>query len=131
VTATDPVEAFISPAEQAGSADDYKVAAVTNLPFADDTFDLAIAYNVLMDIDYVPTALREIGRVLRPLEPLLSPLYILLRIAAISLAQSQMLRLSSITLISVVNASRQLRSGTDCRCTSPGGHSPQKTTCSR
>jgi Methyltransferase domain len=34
VTATDPVEAFISAAEQAGSADDYKVAAVTNLPFA-------------------------------------------------------------------------------------------------
>jgi len=33
VTATDPVEAFISAAEQAGSADDYKVAAVANLPF--------------------------------------------------------------------------------------------------
>jgi 2-polyprenyl-3-methyl-5-hydroxy-6-metoxy-1,4-benzoquinol methylase len=42
VTATDPVEAFISAAEQAGSADDYKVAAVADLPFADDTFDLAI-----------------------------------------------------------------------------------------
>ena len=53
-------------AEQAGSADDYKVAAVADLPFADDTFDLAIAYNVLMDIEDVPTALREIGRVLRP-----------------------------------------------------------------
>lgn len=66
VTATDPVEAFISAAEQAGSADDYKVAAVADLPFADDTFDLAIAYNVLMDIEDVPTALREIGRVLRP-----------------------------------------------------------------
>ena len=66
VTATDPVEAFISAAEQAGSADDYKVAAAANLPFADDTFDLAIAYNVLMDIVDVPTALREIGRVLRP-----------------------------------------------------------------
>jgi SAM-dependent methyltransferase len=66
VTATDPVEAFIGAAEQAGSADAYKVAAVANLPFADDTFDLAIAYNVLMDIEDVPTALREIGRVLRP-----------------------------------------------------------------
>jgi SAM-dependent methyltransferase len=66
VTATDPVEAFISAAEQAGSADDYKVAAAANLPFADDTFDLATAYNVLMDIEDVPTALREIGRVLRP-----------------------------------------------------------------
>jgi SAM-dependent methyltransferase len=66
VTATDPVEAFISAAERAGSADEYKVASVGNLPFADDTFDLAIAYNVLMDIEDVPTALREIGRVLRP-----------------------------------------------------------------
>jgi len=66
VTATDPVEALISAAEQAGSAHDYKVAAVADLPFADDTFDLAIAYNVLMDIEDVPSALREIGRVLRP-----------------------------------------------------------------
>ena len=65
VTATDPVEAFISAAEQAGSADEYKVATASNLPFADHTFDLAIAYNVLMDIEDVPAALREIGRVLR------------------------------------------------------------------
>jgi SAM-dependent methyltransferase len=64
LTATDPVEAFISAAEQAGSADDYKVASAANLPFADDTLDLAIAYNVLIDIEDVPTALREIGRVL-------------------------------------------------------------------
>jgi SAM-dependent methyltransferase len=65
VTATDPVAAFITAAEQAGSADDYKVATVANLPFADNTFDLAIAYNVLMDVDDVPAALREIRRVLR------------------------------------------------------------------
>jgi len=39
---------------------------VGNLPFSDDTFDFAIAYNVLMDIEDVPTALKEIGRVLRP-----------------------------------------------------------------
>ena len=66
VTATDPVEAFISAAKQARSADDYKLAAAANLPFADDSFDLAIAYNVLMDVEDVPIALREIGRVLRP-----------------------------------------------------------------
>jgi SAM-dependent methyltransferase len=64
VTATDPVEAFVSAAEQAGSADEYKVATSANLPFADETFDLAIAYNVLMDIEDVPMALREIRRVL-------------------------------------------------------------------
>src|SRR5262249_21141161 len=66
VPATDPVEAIVSAAEQAGSAHDYKVAAAANLPFADNTFDLAIAYNVLMDIEDVSAAVREIGRVLRP-----------------------------------------------------------------
>jgi SAM-dependent methyltransferase len=66
VTATDPVEALISAAQQAGSADDYEVTAAANLPFAEDTFDLAIAYNVLMDVDDVAVALKEIGRVLRP-----------------------------------------------------------------
>ena len=66
VTAADPVEAFVSAAKQAGSADEYRVAIAANLPFADETFDLAIAYNVLlMDIEDVPTALREIRRVLR------------------------------------------------------------------
>lgn len=65
VTASDPAKALISAAEQAGSAHDYTVATAANLPFADNTFDLAIAYNVLMDIEDVPMALREIGRVLR------------------------------------------------------------------
>ena len=38
VTATDPVEAFVSAAEQARSADEYRVAAAADLPFADGTF---------------------------------------------------------------------------------------------
>ena len=66
VTATDPVEAFISAAKQAGSADDYKVADAANLPFADDTFDVVVAYNVLMDVEDVFAALKEARRVLRP-----------------------------------------------------------------
>jgi SAM-dependent methyltransferase len=65
VTATDPVKTFVSAAEQASSADDYIVAAAANLPFADETFDLAIAYNVLMDVENIPMALREIRRVLQ------------------------------------------------------------------
>ena len=130
VTATDPIEAFVSAAKQAGSADEYKVAAAANLPFADETFDLAIAYNVLMDIEDVPTALKEIRRVLRPSGTLVIsivhpfPLCILLPIAAVSRAQSQMRHSSSRILISVANASRRLRSGMVCRCTSRGGHSP-------
>ncbi len=66
VTATDPVKPFVSAAEQVNSADHYEVAKATELPFKDDSFDLAVAYNVLMDIEDVPAALREIKRVLRP-----------------------------------------------------------------
>lgn len=66
VTATDPVEDLIAAAKQSGSADDYKVAAAADLPFADDTFDLAVAYNVLMSLENVTEALREMARVLRP-----------------------------------------------------------------
>ena len=65
VTATDPVEKFVAAAEQVSSADHYKVAAATDLPFRDGSFDLAVAYNVLMDIDDLPAALKEISRVLR------------------------------------------------------------------
>jgi SAM-dependent methyltransferase len=66
VTATDPVEQFIAAAELARSADDYKVAPAADLPFGDSSFDLVVAYNVLMDLDDVPSAVTEIGRVLRP-----------------------------------------------------------------
>ena len=66
VTATDPVEQFVSVAKQTNSADRYEVATAAQLPFKDDSFDLAVAYNILMDINDVPTALREIRRVLRP-----------------------------------------------------------------
>src|SRR5499433_4329188 len=66
VTAIDPVEKLVSAAEQAGSADYYRIAAAADLPFENCTFDLAVAYNVLMDIEDVPAALKEIRRVLRP-----------------------------------------------------------------
>ena len=66
MTAIDPVEQFISAAEQAGSADTYRIGAAADLPFANRSFDLVVAYNVLMDIDDVPAALKEVGRVLRP-----------------------------------------------------------------
>jgi SAM-dependent methyltransferase len=66
VTAVDPVEKLVSAAEQAGSADTYRIAAAADLPFDHCSFDLALAYNVLMDIEDVPAALTEIRRVLRP-----------------------------------------------------------------
>src|SRR5690242_9909583 len=66
VTAIDPVEKLISAAEQTGSADYYRIAAAADLPFEDCSFDLVVAYNVLMDVEDVPGALKEIRRVLRP-----------------------------------------------------------------
>jgi SAM-dependent methyltransferase len=66
VTAIDPVEKLLSAAEQAGSADDYRIAVADDLPFGNCSFDLAIAYNVLMNVEDVSAALKEIRRVLRP-----------------------------------------------------------------
>jgi SAM-dependent methyltransferase len=66
VTAIDPVEKLVSVAEQAGSADAYRIAAAADLPFENCSFDLVVAYNVLMDVEDVPAALKEIRRVLRP-----------------------------------------------------------------
>jgi SAM-dependent methyltransferase len=66
VTAIDPVEKLVSAAEQAGSADAYRIAAAADLPFENCSFDLVVAYNVLMDVEDVPAALKEIRRVLRP-----------------------------------------------------------------
>jgi SAM-dependent methyltransferase len=66
VTAVDPVEQLILAAEQAGSADAYKIAAAADLPFENCSFDVAVAYNVLMDVEDTPAALKEIRRVLRP-----------------------------------------------------------------
>jgi Methyltransferase domain len=54
------VEAFVAAAHEAESADDYRIAAVTSLPFEDHSFDLAVAYNVLMDVDDIPAAVKEI-----------------------------------------------------------------------
>jgi 2-polyprenyl-3-methyl-5-hydroxy-6-metoxy-1,4-benzoquinol methylase len=66
VTAADPVRALVEAAVEANSAHDYAVATATKLPFEDRSFDLVVAYNVLMDIEDVPSALREIRRVMRP-----------------------------------------------------------------
>jgi SAM-dependent methyltransferase len=64
VAAVDPVEALVAAADQADSAHDYVVAAAANMPFNNAQFDLAVLYNVLMDVDDVPAALREARRVI-------------------------------------------------------------------
>jgi SAM-dependent methyltransferase len=67
VTAVDPVAELVEAAAEARSASGYAVAAASGLPFSSARFDLVVAYNVLMDVDDVPAALNEIGRVLRPM----------------------------------------------------------------
>jgi SAM-dependent methyltransferase len=66
VTATDPVRELVNAAREARSADDYAIASGADLPFEDTSFDLVMAYNVLMDVEDVPATLKEIRRVLRP-----------------------------------------------------------------
>jgi SAM-dependent methyltransferase len=66
VTATDPAPAMLEAARQADSAEAYALASAADLPFPDAAFDLAVAYNVLMDVEDVPAAVRGIRRVLRP-----------------------------------------------------------------
>ena len=66
MTAIDPVEKLVWAAEKAVSADAYRIAAAADLPFENCSFDLVVAYNVLMNVEDVRAALKEIRRVLRP-----------------------------------------------------------------
>lgn len=66
VTAVDPVSRLVMAAIEAQSAQNCAVASATELPFENAQFDLVVAYNVLMDVEDVPTALKEFRRVMRP-----------------------------------------------------------------
>ncbi len=65
VTAVDPVSRFVRAAIEARSAQHYAVASAAELPFENARFDLVVAYNVLMDVEDVPAALKEFRRVMR------------------------------------------------------------------
>lgn len=65
VTAADPVRGLVAAAAEAESAHEYVLADAAGLPFHDGTFDLVVAYNVLMDVADVPAAVKEMRRVLR------------------------------------------------------------------
>ncbi|MEI2416406.1 class I SAM-dependent methyltransferase [Orrella sp. JC864] len=66
VTAAEPVPRLLEAARQAESAQRYVACEASRLPFADGSFDLVVAYNVLMDIEDMPAALAEMRRVMRP-----------------------------------------------------------------
>jgi ubiquinone/menaquinone biosynthesis C-methylase UbiE len=66
VVAIDAVPRLVEAAAEADPAGEYVVADAAALPFPDELFDLAVAYNSLMDMDDMDGAVREASRVLRP-----------------------------------------------------------------
>ena len=66
VTALDASPALVAAARDADPAGDYRVASAEALPIADGAFGLVVCHMVLMDVEDMPKAVAEIGRVLRP-----------------------------------------------------------------
>jgi SAM-dependent methyltransferase len=66
VSGIDVAPTMIRLAREADPGGEYAVADAADLPFADATFDLVVAFNSLMDMDDMPGAVREAARVLEP-----------------------------------------------------------------
>jgi SAM-dependent methyltransferase len=66
VTGIDASPTLLEAAREAHPEGRYLLADSADLPFPDDSFDLVIAYCVLMDVDDLPGTVAEIGRVLEP-----------------------------------------------------------------
>ena len=64
VTALDSSPTLLRYARNADPQGTYLLADAAALPFSDGAFDLAVAYNSLMDVDDMPGAVREVARVL-------------------------------------------------------------------
>ena len=65
MTAVDVVETLIRLAKDADEQSSYIRADAAALPFADESFDLVVFYNTLMDIDEMEQSVVEAARVLR------------------------------------------------------------------
>jgi SAM-dependent methyltransferase len=66
VTGIDAAPTPLAAAREADRGGRYFLADAAALPFADGDFDLVVAHNSLMDVDDMPGAVREAGRVLKP-----------------------------------------------------------------
>jgi SAM-dependent methyltransferase len=66
VTGVDAAPTPLAAARKADPGGRYLLADAAALPLADREFDLAVAYNSLMDVDDMPAAVREAARVLEP-----------------------------------------------------------------
>ena len=65
VTGLDIAPSLVAAAADADPRSEFVVGDATELPFADGTFDLVVAYNSLIDVDDMRAAVVEAGRVLR------------------------------------------------------------------
>jgi ubiquinone/menaquinone biosynthesis C-methylase UbiE len=65
VIGIDAAPSMVAAAREADPDGEYVVASAEALPFDADVADLVVAFMSLMDIDDMPRAVREIGRVLR------------------------------------------------------------------
>jgi SAM-dependent methyltransferase len=66
VTALDASPTLLRAAAERGPAAEYVLGTAEALPFADASFTLVVAYNVLMDVEDMPAAVAEVARVLEP-----------------------------------------------------------------
>lgn len=66
VVAVDAAPTLIDAARGLDPRGEYLVADAASLPLDDESFDLAVAYNSLMDFDDLERTVREVWRVLRP-----------------------------------------------------------------
>jgi ubiquinone/menaquinone biosynthesis C-methylase UbiE len=66
VTGVDAAPAMLRHAREADPDGEYVLGDAAALPFDDGSFDCAVAFNSLMDVDDLPGAVRETARVLEP-----------------------------------------------------------------
>jgi SAM-dependent methyltransferase len=66
VTGLDASTTLLQAARAEHPDGDYVLGVAEELPFADESFELVVAYNSLMDVEEMPDAVAEIGRVLAP-----------------------------------------------------------------
>jgi SAM-dependent methyltransferase len=66
VTALDASPTLLRAAAESDPASEYVLGTAEALPFADASFALVVAYNVLMDVADMPAAVAEAARVLEP-----------------------------------------------------------------
>jgi SAM-dependent methyltransferase len=66
VIGVDSAPSMVAAAREADSSGEYVEASAAELPFDDDTADLVVAFMSLQDMDDMPGAVAEAGRVLEP-----------------------------------------------------------------